>query len=76
MPRPPLISPNRLLAWYQSGAITRKQWLGGMRLQLLEALREISEDTANPQAALMERTYAFIDRSIAVDAGIKKVAAE
>ena len=55
MPRPPLISPNRLLAWYQSGAITRKQWLGGMRLQLLEALREISEDTANPQAALMER---------------------
>lgn len=55
MPRPPLISPNRLLAWYQSGTITRKQWLGGMRLQLLQALREISEDNANPQAALMER---------------------
>ena len=55
MPRPPLIPPNKLLAWYQSGSITRKQWLAGMRLQLLQALREIAEDGKNPEGALLER---------------------
>jgi hypothetical protein len=55
MPPPPLISPNKLLTWYQSGSITRKQWLAGMRLQLLQALTEIAEDGKNPEGALMER---------------------
>lgn len=55
MTRPPLISPNKLLAWYQSGSITRKQWLAGMRLQLLQALNEIAEDGKNPEGALLER---------------------
>lgn len=55
MPRPSLIPPNKLLAWYQSGSITRKQWLAGMRLQLLQALREIAEDGNNPEVALLER---------------------
>jgi hypothetical protein len=43
------------LACYKSGAITRKQWLAGMRLQLLQALAEISEDIADPQGAFLEK---------------------
>ena len=55
MPGSPLISPPRLLAWYKSGAITRKQWLAGMRMQLVQALTEISEDMADPRGAFLER---------------------
>jgi len=49
-----LPSPNRLFAWYQSGQITRAQWLEGMRHQFLLALKEIEEDRSNPKLALME----------------------
>ncbi|MBK1855421.1 hypothetical protein JO972_10660 [Verrucomicrobiaceae bacterium 5K15] len=49
-----LPSPNRLFAWYQSGEITREQWIEGMRQQFLLALREIEEDRADPKLALME----------------------
>jgi hypothetical protein len=55
MPSSPLLSPHRLLAYYKSGAITRKQWLAGMRQHLLQALAEISEDIADPRGAFLER---------------------
>lgn len=54
MARAPLIAPNRLLAWYRSGSITRAQWLEGMRRQFVAALNEVEEDRANPKRALLE----------------------
>ena len=54
MGRPSIISPNRLLAWYRAGSITRDQWLEGMRHQFLLALTEIEEDRSDPTRALLE----------------------
>jgi hypothetical protein len=54
MARRPLIAPNRLLAWYRSGKITRVQWLEGMRQQFLLALLEIEEDRSDPHRAMLE----------------------
>lgn len=54
MARNALISPNRLLAYYRAGQITRAQWLEGMRLQFELALQEIEEDRHDPQRALLE----------------------
>jgi hypothetical protein len=54
MSHPPLIPPNRLLAWYRAGTITRAQWLEGMRQQFLLALAEIEADRVQPKQALLE----------------------
>ncbi|MBT8043652.1 MAG: hypothetical protein KJO79_01775 [Verrucomicrobiae bacterium] len=54
MARAPLIAPNRLLAWYRAGSITRAQWLEGMRQQFAAALIEIHEDRSDPKRALLE----------------------
>lgn len=50
----PLLSPNRLLGLYRAGSITRSQWLEGMRLHFLLALKEIEEDRSHPKRALLE----------------------
>jgi hypothetical protein len=49
-----LISPHRLLSFYRSGKITRAQWLEGMRLHFLLALKEIQEDCSEPNRARLE----------------------
>lgn len=54
MSRHSLISPNRLLAFYRAGTITRAQWLEGMRQQFQLALDEIEQDRAQPKQALLE----------------------
>lgn len=54
MSRPSLIPPNRLLAFYRAGTITRAQWLEGMRQQFQLALAEIEQDRAQPRQALLE----------------------
>lgn len=54
MDREPLIAPNRLLAYYRAGHITRAQWLAGMQLQFEAALREIEENRQDPERALLE----------------------
>lgn len=54
MKRQNMSSPNRLYHWYQTGKITRPQWLEGMRQHFLLALQEINEDRSDPQRALLE----------------------
>lgn len=54
MSQPGLIPPNRLLAWYRAGSITRAQWLEGMRHQFLLVLSEIEADRMQPRQALLE----------------------
>jgi len=54
MKRQYMPSPNRLYKWYQTGQITRPQWLEGMRQHFLLALKEISEDRSDPQRAILE----------------------
>ena len=49
-----LISPHRLLKLYRAKKITRAQWLAGMRLHFLLALKEIEEDRSQPKRASME----------------------
>lgn len=49
-----LVSPPRLLKLYQSGRITRAQWLEAMRLHFLLALKEIQEDRSEPKRAKLE----------------------
>ncbi len=50
----PLLSPHRLLGLYRAGKITRAQWLAGMRLHFLLALKEIQEDSDAPKRARLE----------------------
>ncbi len=54
MKRQHVPSPNRLYHWYQTGKITRPQWLEGMRQHFLLALQEINEDRSDPQRAILE----------------------
>lgn len=54
MKRQNIPSPNRLSQWYQTGKITRPQWLEGMRQHFLIALKEISEDRSDPKRAILE----------------------
>ncbi|MCP5536861.1 MAG: hypothetical protein H7A51_11605 [Akkermansiaceae bacterium] len=54
MAHPSLIAPNRLLAYYRAGTITRTQWLHGMRQHFLLAFAEIEEDRSDPKRALLE----------------------
>lgn len=54
MKRQHIPSPNRLFKMYQTGTITRPQWLEGMRRHFLLALSEINEDRSDPQRALLE----------------------
>lgn len=54
MSRQSLIAPNRLLAHYRAGRISRAQWLAGMQLQFEAALREIEQNRRDPQRALLE----------------------
>lgn len=48
------ISPQRLLALYRAGSISRVQWLEGMRLHFLLALREIEDNRRAPKLARLE----------------------
>ena len=49
-----LISPHRLLKLYRAEKITRAQWLAGMRMHFLLALKEIEENRSEPKRAIME----------------------
>ena len=49
-----LISPPRLFKLYKAGNITRAQWLAGMKLHFLLALKEIQEDSSEPKRDKLE----------------------
>lgn len=54
MPKPPLLSPQRLLADYKNGTISFEQWQQGMQQQCGMAIQEAAEDYEQPKLALLE----------------------
>ncbi len=54
MPKPLLLTPQRLLAEYENGTITLMQWRAGIRAHCEIALKEAEEELEEPKLALLE----------------------
>jgi len=64
MPKPPLLTPQRLLAEFKNGTITLMQWRSGIRTHCEMALKEAEEELEEPKLALLElwRTKTVVKR--------------